>query len=329
MGVKKVAVLLMSLKSQEAATILRHLRASEVEAITVEIANMKQVDPGLQSEVLSEFYHLAQAGQKIVEGGVDLARKILEEAFGAKVANEMMQKLTALWQRRPFDILRRADPQQIELLLANEHPQTIALVLAYIDPDQAAQILGLLPMELRSEVARRIAIMEPASPDVLRDMEALIQQKLSTMAVDEVTAAGGVNTIVPILNNLDRSSERMVLNQLAQTDPELADEIRNRMFVFENIVYLDDIAVQKTLRRVDSKTLAMALKGTSPEVSQKIFKNLSQKAGELLREDEAVLGPVRIRDVEQAQREVVAVIRQLENEGEVVISRGNEDEFIA
>lgn len=328
-GLKKVAVLIISLAPSEAATLLRHLRPSEVEDITVEIANMKRVDPALQRDVLTEFYHLAQAGQQLVEGGVDAARRILEEAFGTKTATEMMHKLTALWQRRPFDLLRRADPQQIQLLLANEYPQTIALVLAYLDPAPAAQILSLLPDDLRRDVARRIAVMEPVSPEILRDVEVLMNHKLSALAVDEVTTAGGVNTIVPILNNLDRASERMVLHQLAQTDPELADDIRNRMFVFENIVLLDDLAVQKTLRRVDTKTLAMALKGTSPDVSQKILKNLSQKAAELLKEDTDVLGPVRIRDVEQAQRDVVAVIRQLENDGEIVISRGRDDEFIS
>lgn len=328
-GLQKAAILLMSLGRADAAAVVRHLRPAEVEALTVAIANTSEVDSAVQHDVLTEFYHASRAGALLIEGGADVARRLLEEAFGAKVAAEIMHKLTAFWQRRPFDALRRIDASLIHLLLAPEHPQTIALVLAYLDPEQAARVLEALPETARADVARRIAMMEPASPDVLREVEALVQHKLSVMSVDDIVAAGGVNTVVPVLNHLDPSSERAVLDRIEERDPALAEEIRSRLFVFDDIVSLDDLAIQKVLRRVDSKTLATALKGTPPEVSDKIFRNLSQKAGALLREDQAILGPVRVRDVDQAQREVVAIIRQLEAAGDLVISRGRTDDFIA
>lgn len=327
-GAKKVAILMMSLGASEAATLLRHMRRDEVEAITVEIANLKKVDPSLQGEVLTEFYHLSQAEVKIAEGGVDLAREILERAFDHGRADDIMRRLTTFLQRRPFESLRKADASQIMSFIMNEHPQTIAVLLAYMDPNQASEVLSALTPDLQSDVARRIALMGRAAPEVIKEIEALIEKKLSNLAADEVLGAGGVNAIVPILNNTDRSSERAILARLEEFDPELADEIRNRMFVFENIVQIDDRSMQKVLRRVDNKTLSLALKGTPSDVSNKVMKNLSQKAAELLKEDMAVLGPVRIRDVEQAQREVVNIIRQLEDQGELVLSRGERDDFV-
>ncbi len=327
-GTKKAAILLMSLGAQEAADLMRHLRHSEVEQITVEIANLKRVDREMQIEVLTEFYQMSRAEVEITEGGIDLARDMLERAFDTTRANEILRRLTTYLQRRPFDVLRKADPNQIMSLILNEHPQTIAVMLAYMDPTQASQVLSGLPAEIQSDVARRIALMGRAAPEVIKEIEALLEAKLSNMAAEEVSGAGGINAIVPILNNTDRSSERQILERLEEFDPELADEIRNRMFVFENIVQIEDKSLQKVLRRVDNKTLAMALKGTAAEVSQKVMRNLSQKASELLKDDVEVLGPVRIRDVEQAQREIVNIIRQLEDQGELVISRGERDDFV-
>ncbi|MHB1611388.1 MAG: flagellar motor switch protein FliG [Sulfobacillus sp.] len=327
-GTKKAAILLMSLGAGEAADLMRHLRHSEVEQITVEIANLKRVDREMQIEVLTEFYQMSRAEVEITEGGIDLARDMLERAFDTTRANEILRRLTTYLQRRPFDVLRKADPNQIMSLILNEHPQTIAVMLAYMDPTQASQVLSGLPAEIQSDVARRIALMGRAAPEVIKEIEALLEAKLSNMAAEEVSGAGGINAIVPILNNTDRSSERQILERLEEFDPELADEIRNRMFVFENIVQIEDKSLQKVLRRVDNKTLAMALKGTAAEVSQKVMRNLSQKASELLKDDVEVLGPVRIRDVEQAQREIVNIIRQLEDQGELVISRGERDDFV-
>ncbi len=327
-GSKKAAILLMSLGAQEAADLMRHLRHSEVEQITLEIANLRRVDREQQQEVLNEFYQMSRAEVEITEGGIDMARDMLERAFDPNRASEILRRLTTYLQRRPFDVLRKADPNQIMSLILNEHPQTIAVMLAYMDPTQASQVLSGLPAEVQSDVARRIALMGRAAPEVIKEVEALLEAKLSNMAAEEVSGAGGINAIVPILNNTDRSSERQILERLEEFDPELADEIRNRMFVFENIIQIEDKSVQKVLRRVDNKTLAMALKGTAPEVSQKVMRNLSQKAAELLKDDIEVLGPVRIRDVEQAQREIVNIIRQLEDQGELVISRGERDDFV-
>ncbi len=327
-GAKKAAILLMSLGAQDAADLMRHLRHSEIEQITVEIANIKRVDREIQKDVLNEFYQISRAEIEITEGGIELARDMLERAFDPGRANEILRRLTTFLQRRPFDVLRKADANQIIALILNEHPQTMAVMLAYMDPMQASQVLSALPADIQSDVARRIALMGRAAPEVIKEIEALLETKLSNMAAEEVSGAGGINAIVPILNNADRTSERQILERLDEFDPELADEIRNRMFVFENIVQIEDKSVQKVLRRVDNKTLAMALKGTAAEVATKVMRNLSQKAAELLKDDIEVLGPVRIRDVEQAQREIVNIIRQLEDQGELVISRGERDDFV-
>ncbi|MCL6563171.1 MAG: flagellar motor switch protein FliG [Firmicutes bacterium] len=325
-GVKKAAVLLMSVPAQDASSVLRHLNRSEVERIAVEIANTPRIERELQEAVLKEFYHLSLAEAEVAKGGLETARALLERAFDPSRAGEILARLTALMQHRPFEVLRKADPAQVLAFVQNEHPQTIAVLLAYMDPAQASQVLSALPDELKGEVARRIAVMDRVSPEMIKEIEALIEKRLQTLSVEEVGIAGGIQSLVPIISNADRTAERTILSRLEEDDPELAEEVRARLFVFENIVQLDDRSIQKVLRRVDNKTLATALKGTAEEVSQKVFRNLSQKAAELLRDDMAVMGPVRIRDVEQAQREIIHVIRQLEEQGEIVISRGNEED---
>lgn len=328
-GARKAAVLLLSMGADEAAGILRYMRRSEVEAITVEIAKMKRVEPNLQDEVLSEFYHLSQADRQIAEGGADLAKEMLERAFDDQRAGEIMHRLRNFLQKRPFEILRKVEAAQITQLVQDEHPQTIAVILSHTDPAQSAAVLSALPSELQSDVARRIALMGRPAPEVIKEIEQLIEQKLSDLAADEASGgAGGLNVIVPILNNTERAAERQIMSSLEEQDPELAENIRNRMFVFENIVQLDDRAIQKVMRRVDNKTLALAMKGAAPDISDRLMKNLSQKAAELLKDDIDVLGPVRIRDVEQAQREIVNIVRQLEDAGEIIISRGEKDDFI-
>ncbi len=328
-GARKAAVLLLSMGSEEAAGILRYMKRSDVEAITVEIAKMKRVDPSLQDEVLTEFYHLSQADRQIAEGGADLAKEMLERAFDDQRATEIMHRLRNFLQKRPFETLRKVDAAQITALVQDEHPQTIAVILSHTEPAQSAAVLSALPADLQTDVARRIALMGRAAPEVIKEVESLIEQKLSDLAADEASGGGGgLNVIVPILNNTERAAERLIMARLEEQDPELAENIRNRMFVFENMVQLEDRYIQKVLRRVDNKTLAMAMKGAVPDITEKIMKNLSQKAAELLKDDIDVLGPVRIRDVEQAQREIVNIIRQLEDQGEIIISRGEKDDFI-
>ena len=327
-GSRKAAVLLLSMGADQAAGVLRYMKRSDVEAITVEIAKMRRVDPAFQDEVLSEFYHLSQAERQIAEGGVELAKDMLERAFDNQRATEIMHRLRNFLQKRPFEILRKVGAAQVTALVQDEHPQTIAVILSHTEPALSAAVISALPSDLQGDVARRIALMGRAAPEVIKEVEALIEQKLSDLASDEMSGGGGLNVIVPILNNTERAAERLIMSRLEEQDPELAENIRNRMFVFENIVQLEDRSIQKVLRRVDNKTLAMAMKGTPPEVFNKIMKNLSAKAAELLKDDIEVLGPVRIRDVEQAQREIVNIIRQLEDQGEIIISRGEKDDFV-
>lgn len=328
-GSRKAAVLLLSMGAEQAAGILRYMPRTQVEAITVEIAKLKRVDPQLQDEVLDEFYQLSQADRHLAEGGADQAKEMLERAFDDQRASEIMHRLRNFLQKRPFEILRKVDASQISALVEDEHPQTIAVILSYTEPAQSAAVLSQLPAELQTDVARRIALMGRPAPEVIKEIETLIEQKLSDLAADEASGgAGGLGVIVPILNNTERAAERQIISALEEQDPELAESIKNRMFVFENIVQLDDRAIQKVLRRVDNKTLALAMKGAAPDIAERLMKNLSQKAAELLREDIEVLGPVRIRDVEDAQREIVNVIRQLEDVGEIIISRGEKDDFI-
>ena len=327
-GTKKAAILLLSMGPDEAAEVLRHLRRDEVDALTLEVANLKRVERDLRDEVVGEFVKMVETESFLQEGGIDYARTMLETAFDPGRASEIIHRLTNFLHRRPFEILRRADASQVLSFLINEHPQTIAVALAHMDPTQASAVMAGLDPGVQGEVARRIATLGKIAPDVVREVEQILERRFSTLAADEVSTLGGINAIVPILNNSDRTTERKILDALEALDPELADEIRNRMFVFENLVQLDDRAVQKVLRHVDSRTLALALKGTSGDVSQKVFANLSQKAAELLKDDIGVLGPVRIRDVEQAQREIVNVIRQLEDQGDIIVTRGERDEFV-
>lgn len=327
-GTRKAAILLLSMNQKEAAEVLRHLRRDEVDALTLEIANLRKIDRSLRDEVATEFVKMVETEEYLAEGGIDYARQMLERAFDPGQANDIIRRLTNFLHRRPLEILRRADASQVLSILIGEHPQTVALALAHMDPVQASVVLAGLDPAIQADVARRVAMMGKTAPEVVREIEHLLERRFSTLAVDDTTNAGGINSIVPILNNSDRTTERKILEQLDQLDQELADEIRNRMFVFENLVQLDDRSIQKVLRHVDTRTLALALKGTSVEVSNKVYANLSQKAGELLKDDVAVLGPVRIRDVEQAQREIVNIIRQLEDQGDIVISRGERDEFV-
>lgn len=328
-GTRKAAVVLLSMEADEAANILRYLPRSTVEAITVEITKMKRVDPTFQDEVLVEFYKLSRDDRPVTEGGADPAKKMLERAFDDQRATEIMYRLRNFLQKRPFELLRKVDPAQVMAMIQDEHPQTIAVILSHTDPAQSAAVLSALPPEMQTDVARRIALMGRAAPEVIKEVENLMEHKLSDLAADESSGGvGGINVIVPILNNTERAAERIIMSGLEEQDPELAENIRNRMFVFENMIQLDDRAIQKVLRRVDNKTLAMAMKGAQPDLISTIMKNLSAKAAELLQDDIDVLGPVRIRDVEQAQREIVNIIRELEDGGEIIISRGEKDDFV-
>ena len=305
-GKQKAAVLLVSLGPELSSLVFKHLRDEEIEELTYEIASLDKVMPEIREKVAVEFSQLAQARRYITQGGIEQAKEILEKALGAQKATEIIQRLTASLQVRPFDFARKTDPAQLLNFIQHEHPQTIALILAYLHPEQAAVILSALPGESQVEVAKRLAILDRTSPEVLEEIEATLEKKLSSFATQDFTMAGGLETAVSILNRVDRSTEKTIMEALEEDDPELAEEIKKRMFVFEDIVTLDDRSIQRVLREVDSRELALALKAASEEVAERIYKNMSKRAAEMMREDIEYMGPVRLRDVEEAQQKISA-----------------------
>lgn len=327
-GRQKAAIFLVSLGSELSAEIFKHLREDEIETLTFEIARLDQIDAEFKDAILEEFQEMMTAQNFITSGGIDYARELLEKSLGSQKAIDIINRLTSSLQVRPFDFIRRTDPAHLLNFIQQEHPQTIALILAYLDPGKASVILQNLPVEIQSDVARRIATMDRTSPDVLREVERVLEKKLSTLSSEDYTAAGGVESIVEILNLVDRSSEKSIIESLEEDDAELAEEIKKRMFVFEDIVLLDDRAIQRVLREVDSQELSKALKSVDVEVQDKVFKNMSKRAAAMLKEDMEFMGPVRLKDVEDAQQKIVASIRRLEDSGEIVIARSGEDELV-
>lgn len=326
-GIQKTAILLISLGSEISAQILKHLDEDEIEDVTLEIANMRRVNPEVKEAVLEEFYELCLAQNYLAIGGIDYAKEMLEKALGPAKASGIIDKLISSLQIRPFDFARKTEPSQLFNFIQNEHPQTIALIMSYLHPEQAGAILSALPATQQVEVAKRIATMDRTSPEVLKEIETVLEKRLSSFVLQDYNA-GGVETAVAILNRVDRGTEKTIIESLEEEDPELAEEIKKRMFIFENIVTLDDRSIQRVLREVDLKDLALALKTASEDVTNRIFKNISKRAVEMLREDMSLMGPVRLRDVEEAQQKIVNIIRQLDESGEIVIARGGEDEII-
>lgn len=328
-GRQKAAILLIALGPELSAKIFKHLKEEEIEQLTLEIAATQQVSGGVRDTVLDEFHEMALAQEYISQGGIDYARELLERALGQQKAIEIMQRLTASLQVRPFDFIRKTDPSQLISFIQNEHPQTIALIMAYLNSDQAALVLSALPADTQSDVARRIAIMDRTSPDILKEVEKILERKLSSLVSQDYTVAGGLETVVDVLNRVDRATEKTIMESLEVQDPELAEEIKKRMFLFEDVILLDNRSIQRVLREVDaSKDLPLALKVASEEVKKKIFANLSKRAGDNLKENMEFLGPVRLRDVEEAQQKIVNIIRRLEEQGEVIIARGGGDEIV-
>ncbi len=325
---EKAAILFIALGPEYSAKLFQHMDDEEIERITLEIANHKQVSAEQKAEVISEFYQMAMARDYISSGGLEYAQNVLEKALGADKAMDIINRLTTSLQVRPFDFLRKTDPSQLMNFIQNEHPQTIALIMAYLDPDQASTILGSLPPESQADVARRIAVMDRTSPDIVREVERVLERKLSALVTQDFTTAGGIKAVVEVLNRVDRTTEKSIIETLEVDNPELAEDIKRLMFVFEDIVQLDDRSLQMVLREVDTKDLSLALKGTQGEVADKVYKNMSKRAADMLREEIEFMGPVKIRDVEEAQQKVVNVIRALEDKGEIVISRGQGDEMI-
>ncbi|MDO4965369.1 MAG: flagellar motor switch protein FliG [Lachnospiraceae bacterium] len=328
LGVQKAAILLIALGPERSALIFKHLKEEEIEDLTLEIANTRSITPQVKEQIIEEFYQVCLAQQYIAEGGIGYAKELLEKALGEDKALDVIGKLTASLQVKPFEFIRKTEASQLLNFIQDEHPQTIALILSYLNPGQAALIISALPPDRQADVAKRIALMDRTSPDVIKDVEKILESKLASLVNQDYTIIGGVDSIVEILNTVDRSTEKHIMEILEMDEPELADEIRKKMFVFEDVLLLDDREIQRVLREVDNNDLAIALKGANEEVQNAIFNNLSKRLAEMIKEDMEFMGPVRMKDVEEAQQKIVNIIRRLEDSAEIVISRGGGDEII-
>ena len=327
-GTQKAAVLLIALGPEKSSTIFKHLKEEEIEELTLEIANTRSVTPQIKEAVINEFYGICLAQQYIAEGGITYAKELLEKALGEDKAMDVISRLTASLQVKPFEFIRKTDPSQILTFIQDEHPQTIALILSYMSAQQSSMILSSLPPDRQADVARRIAKMDRTSPDTIKEVEKVLESKLSSLVNQDYTIIGGVDAVVEILNTVDRATEKHIMETLEIEEPELADEIRKKMFVFEDILMLDDRSIQRVLRDVDNNDLAMACKSANEQVQNAIFNNLSKRLAVMIREDMDFMGPVRMKDVEEAQQKIVNIIRKLEDSGEIVISRGGGDEIV-
>ncbi|BAE84777.1 flagellar motor switch protein FliG [Desulfitobacterium sp. LBE] len=327
-GIQKTAILMIALGPEKSARVVQHLAENEIEQLTLEMANVRKISAEQRDKVVDEFYQMCVANDYIAQGGIDYAREVLEKALGEQRAFEIITRLSSSLKMRPFDLVRRTDPKQLLSFIQGEHPQTIALIMTHLPPDKAAILLSSLPQERQADVTKRIALMGRTSPEVLKEIEKILERKISSLAPTDYTTSGGIQSVVDILNRSDPSTLKVVMDSLEVDDPELAEQVKRQMFVFEDIVMLDDRGIQLVLREVDMKDLALALKGSNPEVGQKIMANMSSRASQNLREDMEFMGPVRLRDVEEAQQRIVKVIRRLEETGAIVISRGGSDEII-
>ena len=327
-GVQKAAILMIALGPEKSAAIFKHLKEDEVEELTLEIANTRSITPQVKDSVINEFYQVCLAQQYIAEGGINYAKELLEKSFGAEKAMDVIGRLTASLQVKPFEFVRKADAAQLLNFIQDEHPQTIALILSYLAPGQAAIIVSALPPDRQADVTKRIAVMDRTSPDVIKEVEKVLESKLSSLVNQDYTIIGGVDAVVEILNTVDRTTEKHIMETLEIEEPELADEIRKKMFVFEDILLLDNRAIQRVLRDVDNNDLAIALKSANEQVQTAIFDNMSKRLVVMIKEDMEFMGPVRMKDVEEAQQKIVNVIRKLEDAGEIVISRGGGDEIV-
>ena len=325
---QKAAMLLISLGPEKSASIFKYLKEEEIEELTLEIASIKAVSPKVKEEILQEFYEMCLAQEYIAEGGIGYARQLLEQALGVEKAIDVINKLTVSLQVRPFEFARKTEPSQLINFIQNEHPQTIALILSYLKPGQSAEILRSLPPEMQADTARRIALMDRASPDVINQIEKEFEKRLSTLVSEDYTSIGGVESIVEIINQVDRATEKNIMENLEIEDPELAETIKKRMFVFEDIITLDSKSIQRVLREVDNHDLAVALKGTGEEVKAVIMQNIAKRLASMIEEDLEYMGPKRVKEVEDAQQKIVSIVRRLEDAGEIMISRGVGDDVV-
>jgi flagellar motor switch protein FliG len=327
-GKEKAAVLLISLGPEISGNVLKEFKESEIEQLTMQIFATDTVEDEVRREVINDCYHVAAAQGYLRSGGSAYAEEMLTKALGHDKAAEIMGRLLTSVRPRHFDFLKEMDPYQLVTFIQDEQPQAIALILSHLPPPTSAKILAILPPESRAEVAMRIATMERTPPEVIEGVEAVLKRRVSSFLQSDYTTAGGVEHLAQLLANVDRSTERVILEHLDTNAPELATEVRKLTFTFDNLIQLDDPSLQRVLREVDAKDLAMALRGVNEELKEKLFRNLSSRAADMLREDIAVSGPVRMRQVEDAQQRIVAIVRRLEEAGDLVIQRGNEDVLV-
>ena len=328
-GQQKAAAVIISLGAENASKVYKYLREDEVEQLTFEIARMSHMSAEELDEILESFYQVCLTQKVITEGGIEYAKNVLEKAYGAQTAASLLERVTKSLRTKAFEFIRKADYKNLMAIIQNEHPQTIALILSYARADQAAMIIAELSKEKRLDVVERIASMDRTSPEIIKIVESNLEKKFSSLMSLDFTEFGGVNYIADIMNNMDRANEKYIFDELSRKDSELCEEIKKRMFVFEDITILDDMSIQRFLREVDSKDLVFALKGANQEVADVIFKNMSKRTSETIKSDLEFTHNVRLRDVEEAQQRIVGIIRRLESEGELVISKGGKDEVIA
>lgn len=326
---QRAAAVVIALGSERASGVYKFLKEEEIEQISLEIAKLDRLLPEDMQETIEDFYGLCVTQKVINEGGVLYARDVLEKAFGSQQAVDYMERLSKSLKTKSFDFVRKADYKSLQMMLQNEHPQTIALVLSYARAEQASRIIAELPTEQQISVVERIANMDRASPEYISIVEENLARKFSMIASSDQMEVGGITYVADIMNRVDRGTEKSIFDKLGQKDPTLADEIRKLMFVFEDIVNLDSMAVQRFIREVDSKDLAIALKAANEDVKQVILQNMSSRMRETIEQDILYLHNVRMRDVEEVQQKIVGVIRVLEEQGEIVIAKGEEDAIIA
>lgn len=327
-GKQKAAAIIISLGADDASKIYKFLKEEEVEQLTYEISRLQHLSPQTMESTLKDFYDLCLTQKVITEGGLEYAKNVLEKAFGSQTASSLLERVTKTMRSKSFDFLRKADYKNLLTIIQNEHPQTIALILSYARADQASAVIAELPKEKRIDVVERIANMDRTSPEIVRYVEAELQKKFNSIISVDYTEIGGINYVADVMNNMDRGNEKYIFDELNKKDPKLTDEIRKKMFIFEDIVTLDSMSIQRFLREVDSKDLVLSIKGSNKEVSDVLFNNMSTKMADTLKSELEYTHNVRLRDVEEAQQRIVSVIRRLEEEGELVIAKSGKDDII-
>ena len=328
-GMQKAAVLMVTLGDDTAANIFKYLEEDEIQTISREIAITKHVQPEVAEEVMEEFHTMSQARSYISQGGIEYAKKLLIKSVGPEVARKIIDRLVkALESSAGFTSLERANPQQLSKFIQNEHPQTIALILAHLNASQAAELISSLPEALRSDVAMRMASLQEISPEVVRRISMILEQKLEALGSFATEAYGGVRAVAELFNRMDRNTGRAVLEKIETENPQLAASIRDLMFVFDDILLIDDTGIAEILKRADRKVLTIAMKGTSEELQNQFFRNMSTRAVELIKEEMEIMGPVKLKDVEKSQHEIVEIVRQLEEEGVISIGGGGGEDYV-